>query len=118
MFLTYHTLALFAVLLTALPLILRVPTGDSYRLALGVAVLLSFPTLASTVRLHRWWRKLAVVGLMAALATGGWFARLWVPPATLWLTDRRGRQYGVPVDKLAYVEIGSSEASRRIGFGG
>jgi hypothetical protein len=38
--------------------------------------------------------------------------------ATLWLTDRRGRQYGVPVDKLAYVEIGSSEASRRIGFGG
>jgi Protein of unknown function (DUF3107) len=37
---------------------------------------------------------------------------------TLWLTDRRGRQYGVPVDKVAYVEIGSTEASRRrIGFG-
>jgi hypothetical protein len=38
--------------------------------------------------------------------------------ATLWLTDRRGRQYGVPVDKVAYVEIGSTEAGRRIGFGG
>ena len=38
--------------------------------------------------------------------------------ATLWLTDRRGRQFGVPVDKVAYVEIGSSEAGRRIGFGG
>jgi hypothetical protein len=37
---------------------------------------------------------------------------------TLWLTDRRGRQFGVPVDKVAYVEIGSSEAGRRIGFGG
>jgi Protein of unknown function (DUF3107) len=37
---------------------------------------------------------------------------------TLWLTDRRGRQYGVPVDKVAYVEIGSTDASRRIGFGG
>ena len=37
---------------------------------------------------------------------------------TLWLTDRRGRQFGVPVDKLAYVEIGSSAAGRRIGFGG
>ncbi len=36
---------------------------------------------------------------------------------TLWLTDRRGRQYGVPIDKLAYIEIGTSEASRRIGFG-
>ncbi|MGH9111579.1 MAG: DUF3107 domain-containing protein [Acidimicrobiales bacterium] len=37
---------------------------------------------------------------------------------TLWLTDRRGRQYGVPVDKVAYIEIGSTEAGRRIGFGG
>ena len=37
---------------------------------------------------------------------------------TLWLTDRRGRQYDVPVDKVAYIEIGSSEVGRRIGFGG
>jgi hypothetical protein len=37
---------------------------------------------------------------------------------TLWLTDRRGRQYGVPVDKVAYVEIGSTDHGRRIGFGG
>lgn len=37
---------------------------------------------------------------------------------TLWLTDRKGRQYGVPIDKVAYVEIGSSEHGRRVGFGG
>ena len=37
---------------------------------------------------------------------------------TLWLTDRRGRQYGVPDDKVAYVEIGSTEQGRHIGFGG
>jgi hypothetical protein len=37
---------------------------------------------------------------------------------TLWLTDRRGRTYGVPVDKVAYVEIGTSDKGRRIGFGG
>ena len=36
----------------------------------------------------------------------------------LWLTDRRGRQVAVPVDKIAYVEIGSPSDSRRIGFGG
>lgn len=36
----------------------------------------------------------------------------------LWMTDRKGRQYGVPVDKISYVEIGTSDASRRIGFGG
>ena len=36
----------------------------------------------------------------------------------LWLTDRRGRQVGVPVGKIAYVEIGAPGADRRIGFAG
>ena len=36
---------------------------------------------------------------------------------TLWLTDRRGRQVGVSAEKLAYVEIGSPDDGRRIGFG-
>lgn len=35
----------------------------------------------------------------------------------LWLTDRRGRQIAVPSSKVAYLEIGSPEDSRRIGFG-
>lgn len=38
--------------------------------------------------------------------------------STLWLTDRRGRQVGIPAEKLAYVEIGSPQDDRRIGFGG
>ena len=37
---------------------------------------------------------------------------------TFWLTDRKGRQVGVPAEKLAYVEIGSPSDERRIGFGG
>ena len=44
----------------------------------------------------------------AAMTSGG----------TLWLTDRKGRQVGVPTGKLAYVEIGSPDDERRIGFGG
>lgn len=36
----------------------------------------------------------------------------------LWLTDRRGRQVGVPIEKLAYVEIGPRDSERRVGFGG
>lgn len=35
-----------------------------------------------------------------------------------WLTDRKGRRVGVPTEKIAYVEIGTPEAARRIGFGG
>ncbi len=35
----------------------------------------------------------------------------------LWLTDRRGRRFGVPVAKVAYVEVGTSIDERRVGFG-
>jgi len=36
----------------------------------------------------------------------------------LWLTDRKGREIGVAAAKLAYIEVGTSESERRIGFGG
>lgn len=36
----------------------------------------------------------------------------------LWITDKRGRDIGVPSAKIAYVEVGSAESDRRIGFGG
>jgi glycosyltransferase involved in cell wall biosynthesis len=35
----------------------------------------------------------------------------------LWLTDRRGRRVGVPVPKVAYVEVGGHSGARRVGFG-
>jgi len=35
----------------------------------------------------------------------------------LWLTDRKGHQVGVAVDKLAYVDLGTSSEHGRIGFG-
>lgn len=34
----------------------------------------------------------------------------------LWLEDKKGRQVGVPSDKIAYVEVGN-EDNRPIGFG-
>lgn len=36
----------------------------------------------------------------------------------LWLKDHKGREVGVPTEKIAYVEIGSADTERRIGFGG
>jgi hypothetical protein len=35
----------------------------------------------------------------------------------LWLTDRKGRRIGVPVVKVAYVEVGAPSPERRVGFG-
>ncbi|MDA8269401.1 MAG: DUF3107 domain-containing protein [Actinomycetota bacterium] len=37
--------------------------------------------------------------------------------AVLWLTDRRGRRVGVPVAKVAYIEVGAPVTDRRVGFG-
>ena len=36
----------------------------------------------------------------------------------LWLTDKKGRDVAVASAKIAFVEVGSGEADRRIGFGG
>jgi hypothetical protein len=36
----------------------------------------------------------------------------------LWFTDKRGKDVGVPSAKIAYVELGSPDSDRRIGFGG
>ena len=36
---------------------------------------------------------------------------------TLWITDKKGKDSAIPSAKIAYVEIGSTDAERRIGFG-
>ncbi len=36
----------------------------------------------------------------------------------LWITDKKGRDIAVVSSKIAYVEIGSTDGDRRIGFGG
>jgi Protein of unknown function (DUF3107) len=36
----------------------------------------------------------------------------------LWLTDKKDREVAVAAAKIAYVELGSPEGDRKIGFGG
>jgi hypothetical protein len=36
----------------------------------------------------------------------------------LWVTDKKGRTVAVAAAKIAYVEIGSPDSERKIGFGG
>ena len=35
----------------------------------------------------------------------------------LWLTDRKGHQVGVAIEKLAYIDLGTASDTGRIGFG-
>lgn len=87
LFLALHTLTLFAVLLTALPLILHLTTAQSFKLALGTAMLLSFPSLASILPIRSVRSALTVLCITLAIGGTGWLLRSWVPPATLWLTE-------------------------------
>ena len=86
-YLAYHTLTLFAVLLTALPILFHLTTPESYKLAIAVAVVLSLPSLSRNVPFDGWGRWAALGALSLALGATGWLARSWIPPATLWLTD-------------------------------
>lgn len=35
----------------------------------------------------------------------------------LWLTDKQGRDIGIPAERVAYVEIEPDGAAKRVGFG-
>jgi hypothetical protein len=87
LFLALHTLTLFAALLTALPIILHLTTAESYKLSLGIAMLLSFPSLASSFPINHWRRGVLLLVVTLVIGGAGWFLRSWVPPATLWLTE-------------------------------
>jgi hypothetical protein len=35
----------------------------------------------------------------------------------VWLVDSKGKRLGIPIDKLAYVEIAGADSERKVGFG-
>lgn len=87
LFMALHTLTLFAALLTALPIILHLTTAESYKLALGIAMLLSFPSLLSSFPVTNWRSGVSLIFAMLLMGGAGWLLRSWVPPATLWMTE-------------------------------
>lgn len=88
LYMSFHTLALFAVMLTALPVIFQQTTDETYQYAMGAAVVLAIPTLVRLVpEGQKWLGMLRLFGMIVVLTTTLWFARYWVPPATVWLTN-------------------------------
>ena len=83
----YHSVTLFAVLLTALPILLHIPTGTSYLHALVIAVILSLLSVERDLPFRWYWTATLALGLMVASIAFGLWVRPWIPPASLWLTD-------------------------------
>lgn len=83
----FHGITLFAVLLTALPILFHLSTAKSYQWALTIAVILSFPSAARSLPLKGWRQILIVLALALITSSFGLWARTWIPPASLWLTE-------------------------------
>lgn len=83
----FQGLTLFAVLQTVLPIIFHLPTAESYHWSLAIALLVIVAGIGSGIE-WRWWQRSSVMlGLIIVLGWGGLFARPWIPPAVVWLTD-------------------------------
>lgn len=87
LYFTFHGITLFAVLLTALPIIFQLPTSKSYAWALGIALVITLPSVVSELSWRWWQRCIGVIVLAAVTSLAAFVARPWVPPATLWLTE-------------------------------
>ncbi|MBB3189887.1 DUF5924 family protein [Halomonas cerina] len=86
LYFAFHAQCVFLVVLVTLPTLLHLTTGQSLLLALGAMLLFSLPSLMHLLRpmtLRRW---LAMLALLPLLAGAGWAGRLWVPPASLWIS--------------------------------
>lgn len=82
----FHAHCVFLVTLVTLPIMLKLTTAQSLLLALGVMVLTGLPSFFHLLR-RRTWQDWMIFGCLALLlASAGWLGRIWVPPATLWMT--------------------------------
>ncbi len=108
LYMVFHAMTLFAVLLVVLPLILLLNTEQSLQLALIAALLFSMPSLGDVMPNGRWWRL--PIMLLGLIALGGllWQARILIPPAALELNgitlsqqvDREQRSPGPSLDSI------------------
>ena len=106
----YHGITLFVVLITALPIILHLPTPKSYLCALIIAVVLSLPSIAREMTVSWWKRGVVMVLLIAIVSSLGLLARPWVPPSSLWLaevaiTEHINNENRSPENKLNEVTV-------------
>ncbi|MBY5985999.1 DUF2914 domain-containing protein [Halomonas sp. DP5Y7-2] len=86
LYFVFHAQCVFLVVLVTLPLVLHLSTGQSMLAAVVAMLLFSLPSLLHLLRPLSPSRWLAMFALLPVLAGAAWLGRVWVPPATLWLS--------------------------------
>lgn len=87
LYFAFHGLTLFAVLVTALPIIFHLPTAESYQWSLLIALLVAISGVVGESGFSLWKQGVLTLVLMLVAGAAGILVRPWVPPATLWLTQ-------------------------------
>jgi len=108
LYVVFHALTLFAVLMVALPLIFQLNTRQSLQSSLVVAFVFSLPSLGSLFANGGRWRLPLIMFMLLVMAGGLWLMRSWVPPAVLELRgmslsqqlDREQRSPGPALDQI------------------
>ena len=83
----FHAQCVFLVLLVILPIMVHLTTGQSLLLALVLTVLVALPSFWHLLKKRSLARWLGFFALAVVLAYGAWLGRVWVPPASLWMTS-------------------------------
>lgn len=116
LYMVFHAMTLFAVLLVVLPLIFLLNTEQSLLLALTVSLVFSIPSLWDSMPDMRWWKMPLRIVLLCVLGVGVWQARVLIPPAALEVNgmtlsmqvDRELRSPGDSVTRLSERELRDS----------
>ncbi|WP_290612314.1 DUF5924 family protein [Arsukibacterium sp. UBA3155] len=87
LFVAFHTLALFVVMLVVLPLLLQLTTQQSLIAAIIAALVFSLPSLDRILPPARWWRLPLLLTMLAVMALVLWHLRSWIPPAGMRLSE-------------------------------
>lgn len=86
LYFVFHALCVFLVVLVTLPIMLHLTTGQSLFLAMSLMVLVALPSFWHLLKHRSLKRWCAFLGLTLVLAYAAWLGRIWVPPASLWMT--------------------------------
>ncbi|GAB2724083.1 DUF5924 family protein [Halomonas garicola] len=82
----FHAHCVFLVMLVTLPIMLHLTTGESLKLSLAATLVVALPSFMHLLKRRSPKRWLAFISIALLLALGGFAGRIWVPPASLWLT--------------------------------
>ncbi|MFS8153747.1 DUF5924 family protein [Vreelandella titanicae] len=87
LYFVFHAQCVFLVLLVTLPIMVHLTTGQSLLLALAITILVALPSFWHLLKQRSLKRWCAFFVLTLLLAYGAWLGRIWIPPASLWMTS-------------------------------